>query len=123
MKILAKYTNDHSRFAVVNGSLIHYRDEGSGSTLLLLHGVFSSLHTFDAWTKILSKNFRVLRLDLPGFGLSQVTASHEYSMKSYLSYVKEFLRMMGVAHCFMAGSSFGGWLAWEFVLKHSKFID
>ena len=123
MKILAKYTNEHSRFVVVNGSLIHYRDEGSGPTLLLLHGVFSSLHTFDAWTKVLSKKFRVLRFDLPGSGLSEVAASHEYSMKSYLSDVKQFLQLMGVDHCFMACSSFGGWVAWEFTLKYPKIID
>ena len=123
MKILAKYTNGHSRFVVVNGSLIHYRDEGTGPPLLLLHGVFSSLHTFDAWTKTLAKKFRVLRIDLPGFGLSQVTPSHEYSMKSYLSCLKEFLRLLGVGQCHIAGNSFGGWLAWEFTLKYPKIID
>ena len=52
--VIQKYTNEHSRFLVVNGTMIHYRIEGEGEPLLLLHGAFASLHTFEPWVKELS---------------------------------------------------------------------
>ena len=49
-EILVKYTNAHSRFVVLNGAMVHYREEGNGYPIVMLHGAFSSLHTFDGWT-------------------------------------------------------------------------
>ncbi len=63
-----KYTDSNSRYMDVNGLTIHYRDEGEGPPLLLLHGVASSLHTWDDWTDQLKGSYRVIRMDLPGFG-------------------------------------------------------
>ncbi len=45
-QLLKKYTDNRSRFVSINGSLIHYREEGTGQPLILIHGAFSSLHTF-----------------------------------------------------------------------------
>ena len=123
MKILDKYTNDQSRFPVIKGSLVHYRDEGQGPTLLLIHGAFSSLHTFNSWVDILSSKYRILRLDLPGFGLSQVSWDHEYSIERYLEIISEFLRLMVAERCTFVGSSLGGWLAWEYAIKYPKAVE
>jgi pimeloyl-ACP methyl ester carboxylesterase len=49
--LLFKYTTDASRFLVIDNMMIHYRDEGEGDVVLLLHGAFSSLHTFNDWNK------------------------------------------------------------------------
>lgn len=118
MNYLEKYANDNSRFMVIDGTMIHYRDEGTGPALLCLHGAFSSLHTFDGWAERLSSDYRVLRLDLPGFGLSGCNPDHQYAMDRYLDCVSKFLDRMGEKKCVVAGSSLGGWLAWEFVLKN-----
>ena len=79
--LIEKYTTRDSRFLVFDDTLIHYRDEGDPQAfpLLLLHGAFSSLHTYNSWTKILKKDFRVIRLDMPGFGLTgpNVRGGHE----------------------------------------------
>ncbi|MEM7548362.1 MAG: alpha/beta hydrolase [Bacteroidota bacterium] len=121
---LKKYTNKHSRFAVVDDSLLHYRDEGKGHPILLLHGAFSSLHTFDYWTEILTDNgFRVLRFDLPGFGLTGSRSDHQYSMEIYVNTVFHFLDIMGLDKVSIAGNSLGGWLAWEFALKYPNHVD
>ena len=120
---LQKYTNDQSRFLVIDNALVHYRDEGDGPVLLLLHGAFSSLHTFDGWTDILKKDFRVLRLDLPGFGLSGASADHTYGIEKYVSWIRLFLEMLGAETCSIAGSSFGGWLAWEYARKYPKQVE
>ena len=71
--ILMKYTNQHSRFVVLNGAMVHYRDEGNGYPIIMLHGAFSSLHTYNAWAEELKQDFRVIRYDLLGFGLTGKT--------------------------------------------------
>ena len=118
MDYLQKYTNEQSRFLVIDGALVHFRVEGKGTPIVLLHGAFSSLHTYDAWCDILSKKYQLIRLDLPGFGLSGSRVDHDYSMESYLSFLVRFLDRLGIEKCHLAGSSLGGWLAWEFTLLH-----
>src|SRR5216684_3918318 len=59
-----------SRFVDLDGLSVHYRDEGEGPPMVLLHGTGASLHTWDAWTEALRGHFRVIRMDLPGFGLA-----------------------------------------------------
>ena len=72
----AKYLDRNSKFITVEGIKIHYRDEGIGPVLLLLHGVCSSLHTWDMWVKELGSYYRIIRIDLPGFGFS---SSRDYN--------------------------------------------
>ncbi|WP_020532703.1 alpha/beta fold hydrolase [Flexithrix dorotheae] len=119
-ELIQKYTNEHSRFLPVKGTLIHYRKEGRGPNLLLLHGSFSSLHTFDEWTKILSKKFTVIRLDLPAFGLTGPMPNDQYNIPTYLRYIDCFLRMLKIEKVSIAGSSLGGWIAWEYALQFPK---
>lgn len=57
-----KYTNTQSRFVTINGLSVHFRDEGKGFPLVLLHGAPSSLHTFDGLAAELAAHYRVIRL-------------------------------------------------------------
>src|SRR5262245_26961034 len=66
----ARYARPPSRFVEVDGLRVHYRDEGQGPPLVLLHGSNSSLFTWEGWTRELSRSFRVISLDLPGHGLT-----------------------------------------------------
>jgi len=72
--IKLKYVNKESKFIEIecgdSTCRLHYRDEGSGPVLLLLHGVCASLHTWDAWVETLKPYYRIIRFDIPGFGLS-----------------------------------------------------
>lgn len=120
---LEKYANHQSRFLAIDDSLVHYRDEGSGPVLVLLHGIFSSLHTFDGWTEQLRSSFRIIRLDLPGFGLSQVTKDHRYSMERYLKAITALMDDLGIQHFSIAGNSLGGWLAWEYTLDYPERVQ
>ncbi len=122
-EVLTKYTNDASRFVVVEGMLIHYRDEGTGPVIVLLHGAFSSLHTFDAWTDELKKEYRVIRYDLPGFGLTGPHPRHNYSIASHTRVLDKLCLILGVDHFVLAGSSLGGWISWEYTLKHPNKIN
>src|SRR5262245_48087212 len=62
-----------STFIDVSGMRVHLRDEGprdDPSPIVLLHPVVSSLHTWEGWTAALKNDRRVIRFDLPGFGLT-----------------------------------------------------
>ena len=69
-ELTEKYTDESSKFMAVDDLVIHYRDQGTGPTLVLLHGVGSSLHTWDGWVNRLEPHYRILRIDLPGHGLT-----------------------------------------------------
>ena len=55
-EVINKYTDQNSKYLNIDGLKVHYKDEGEAEVLVLLHGTFSSLHTFDTWALILKKN-------------------------------------------------------------------
>jgi len=116
-KLKAKYENEQSKFVVINGLSVHYRDEGKGYPLVLLHPSPSSLQTFDRLTEELSKKFRIIRLDLPGYGLTGPNAEGDYSLKWYMQFLDSFLTALHVDSCHLAGNSFGGRLACEYAYE------
>ncbi|MEY4926572.1 MAG: hypothetical protein RI894_1008 [Bacteroidota bacterium] len=119
--LLHKYTNEHSRFLVINNQLVHYRDEGAGEIpIVCLHGAFSSLHTFNGWAKNLTDTYRLVRYDLPGFGLSGPNHAGDYSIETHINYLAELLDILKIKECYLVGSSLGGWVAWEFALVHPE---
>lgn len=121
--LVKKYTYEDSKFIDIYGIRIHYLDRGEGEVVLLLHGVFSSLHTFEHWFDILSENYRVITLDLPGFGLTGPTIDNEYDMDLYIDYVHEFMIKLEVHKFNIIGNSLGGWIAWEFAVSYESKIN
>ncbi len=115
----ATYAQTPSKFIKIKNINIHYRIEGvENDTLpiILIHGTGASLHTFDAWTKELSVSKKVIRMDLPGFGLTGPFPDRNYSISSYISTIDTFLFKLGVKKCIMAGNSLGGNIAWQYTL-------
>jgi len=113
-----KYADKDSRFMEISGTQVHYRDQGRGPVLVLVHGTAASLHTWDAWTEELKNDFRIIRMDLPGFGLTGPRPDRDYSTGSYVSLIKELLGRVGADRCFMAGNSLGGAITWNYALAH-----
>jgi pimeloyl-ACP methyl ester carboxylesterase len=113
-QLKARYAAPPSKFLEVGGLAVHYRDEGQGFPLVLLHGAACSLHTWDGWARELSKDYRVIRLDLPGFGLTGPNSTKDYSMAWNVRFLGAFLDKLNVPACDLAGNSYGGRIAWEF---------
>ena len=114
------YANEHSQFIDVEGMQVHYRDEGTGLPIVLIHGTGASLHTYDAWTKQLSKNYRVIRLDLPAFGLTGPNKNAEYSIERYTQFLSQFLEKIKVDKFHLAGNSLGGNIAWNYAAEYPE---
>jgi pimeloyl-ACP methyl ester carboxylesterase len=117
------YANEHSKFLEVDGMLVHYRDEGKGFPLVLVHGTGSSLHTWDAWTKLLTKNYRVIRMDLPAFGITGPNKNADYSIKAYTAFLDQFLIKINVDKFHLVGNSLGGNIAWNYTAEHPQKIE
>ncbi len=124
-ELKAKYTNAASAFILVDGMEVHYRDEGSPADslpIVLLHGTAASLHTFDAWVNGLKNAHRVVRMDLPAFGLTGPFPDRNYSMAHYTAFLKDFLTALKIKQCVLAGNSLGGQIAWNFTLEQPAMV-
>jgi len=108
------YTDDTSQFIDVQGMSVHFKKEGQGVPLLLLHGTASSLHTWDSWTEILKDSFLVVRLDLPAYGLTGPRPDRDYGTVKYISFINEFMEAINIDSFHIAGNSFGGGLAFVY---------
>lgn len=110
----ARYADADSRFVDVDGVVVHYRDEGSGPAILLVHGTQGDLYDWNAWTAALRDRYRVIRLDLPAFGLTGPMPSGNYSIDRMLSLVDGFMDTVGVERFAITGVSFGGLVAFRY---------
>ncbi|HSK40698.1 MAG TPA: alpha/beta hydrolase, partial [Arenibaculum sp.] len=121
--MVERYADDRSRFVAVDGAVIHYKDEGSGPVLALVHGSADSLVSWEPWVERLKDDYRIIRLDLPGAGLSRDTADADYSIAGYARFLEGFRRAVGVEHWAVAGHSVGGAVAWNHALAHPGRVD
>lgn len=116
-----KYTDSSSQYMDINGLTVHYRIEGKGPPLLLLHGVASSLHTWDPWVEQLKDKYQVIRLDMPGFGLTGPDVDpNSYSEDSdyMVEVLNTFTEKLGLKRFFLVGNSLGGYYAWNYAAKY-----
>ena len=107
----------------IDGVQVHYRDEGKGMPIVLVHGTAASLHTRDAWTKKLTKTHRIIRMDLPAFGLTGPNKSSDYSIESYTEFLDEFVEKIEIDSFHLAGNSLGGNIAWNYALEHPEKVQ
>jgi pimeloyl-ACP methyl ester carboxylesterase len=115
----ARWAQPPSRFIDIAGMRVHVRDEGVSDDpvpIVLLHGTSASLHTWDGWVAALAGERRVVRFDLPGFGLTGPAPDGDYRVERYVAFVTAMLDALGIEQCVLAGNSFGGGVAWEVAL-------
>ncbi|PQJ80560.1 alpha/beta fold hydrolase [Polaribacter porphyrae] len=118
-----EYANKYSKFIEIDGMQVHYRDEGKGFPIILIHGTASSLHTWDAWTTELTKTNRIIRMDLPAFGLTGPNTTADYSIKSYTNFLHQFLEKVKVDKFHLAGNSLGGNIAWNYAAEYPNKVE
>ena len=117
-ELASTYAGPASRYLAIEGMQVHYRDEGTGPPLVLLHGTFSSLHTWDGWVAHLAAHRRVIRLDLPGFGLTGPAPDRDYRAERLARVLAGLLDRLEIDRADLAGSSLGGRVALTFALAH-----
>jgi len=127
----AQYAAAPSRFVQVAGLRLHVRDSGPADkpdapVLVLLHGFASSLHTWEDWAQTLQADHRVIRLDLPGAGLTgpdTANVSDTPSDERNMAVLMALLDELGVARATLVGHSAGGRLAWRFAAQWPERVN
>lgn len=112
-----------SQFIEVHGMQVHVRDEGprdDALPIVLIHGTSASLHTWDGWAQHLSRQRRVIRFDLPAFGLTGPHPENDYSIAAYVRLVVAVADKLGVKKFVLAGNSLGGQVAWSTAAAHPE---
>jgi pimeloyl-ACP methyl ester carboxylesterase len=113
--------NPESFRQVVDGVELHWTARGTGSTVVVLHGLSDSERTWWPVMAELGRRHRVLGLDLPGCGLS-ARPDASYSLDWHARLVAAWLDRIGVTNCDIVGHSFGGGLAMWLLLHRADAI-
>ena len=99
--------SEYSHFAEIDGVQIHYQEKGTGVPLVLIHGFTSSTYSWKDVFGPLSKNFRVIAVDLKGFGFSG-KPDGDYSRPAQAVLVSHLLDYLKIEKAWLCGNSMGG---------------
>ncbi|GAC17800.1 alpha/beta fold hydrolase [Paraglaciecola arctica] len=114
--LIDRWAKAPSQFLSLSGMQVHYRDEGPKEDplpIILVHGTSASLHTWNGWTEVLSDHHRVIRFDMPGFGLTGPHPQSKYRIEDYAKTLIKLMDAMGIDSAIVAGNSLGGYVAWS----------
>jgi len=121
----AEYARAPSVFLDLLGLRLHVRDTGprAAPALIFLHGFGASLRTWEDWARDLESDHRVIRYDLPGFGLTGADPSGDYTDARSIAVLLALMDRLGVARASVVGNSMGGRIAWTFAALHPERMD
>ena len=125
-KLEIKYATGASQFLdLPDGARIHFRDEGEVNkpVIVLLHGFNGSLLNFERLVPLLANDFRLISLDLPGFGLTGAIHSGNYTTNSYMDTVTSITNYLGINKFSIAGNSMGGGVAWRYAIEYPNKVE
>ena len=121
-ELRAKYDDSSTRYLDIGGTHLRVRETGSKSApaIILLHGFGSSLETWQSWADSLSKSYRVVRLDLPGCGISDPDNTGDYSDVRSLAILRGLMERLSIDSAVIIGNSMGGRIAWRFAATYPE---
>lgn len=124
-RLEAAYLRSPGDLIDMGGYRLHVRDTGpkAATTLVMLHGFGASLHTFEPWAQMLEHDYRVIRFDLPGSGLSDPDPTGLYTDERTMDLLQKLLKCLEVNRAVLVGNSIGGRLAWKFAAAHPNLVS
>ena len=121
--IEAKYLLESSDFIEIDGVNIHFAIDGSGPDLLLLHANYANLIDWNPWVNLLKDHYRVIRIDIPGHGLTAADPSNDYSMQRTIFLLEGFLNAFEVQKLSIAGASLGGTIGLHYTRRNPEKVE
>ncbi|GJD51966.1 2-hydroxy-6-oxononadienedioate/2-hydroxy-6-oxononatrienedioate hydrolase [Methylobacterium crusticola] len=121
----ARYLDAPTDYVEAAGMRLHVRDDGprDAPAIVMMHGFGSSLHTWEPWAQALAGAHRVVRFDLPGFGLTGPDPTGDYGDARSLEVLAGLMDRLGVARASLIGNSIGGRIAWKFAALNPARVD
>ena len=102
---------------------LHIADSGKGDKcVVLLHGYLESMYVWDDFTPLLTPSMRVITVDIPGHGISQILGE-KHTMEMMADVLRDMLDALGIEKCTMVGHSMGGYIALAFCARHKERLD
>lgn len=112
------------KYMTIKGVEVYYRDEGEGPAILMVHGSSSSLRTYDRIAERLKGRYRVIRYDVPPFGLSGAVSDEAVAAVGRPeALAEELLTQLGIAKVTVVGVSSGGTLASFLAAKRPDLVE
>lgn len=102
----------------VNGMKVHYRREGSGRPVVLLHGGILSLHDYDAAVPLLRDRYDVIALDRPGYGYSERDPGEAMTPVRQSEWLHQVLTALQAEKPIIVGHSWSGLMTLAYALNH-----
>jgi len=117
------YASESSQFVELpSGVTVHMRDEGCSDcpAVFLIHGSNASLHTWEFWREELEQDWRIVRFDMPGHGLTGATQEADYSIERAASLIEEMRQYLDIDRMHLAGNSRGGRISLVYAVDHPE---
>jgi pimeloyl-ACP methyl ester carboxylesterase len=123
--LAAAYDGPGTSYIEVAGIRLRVRDTGpqNGPAVILLHGFGASLDTWEPWAEALAAKYRVIRFDLPGFGLTGPDPERDYSDRRAMVILAALMDRLGLPRASVVGNSLGGRIAWNFAAEYPDRVD
>ncbi len=122
----AKYGTPPSRMLAIDGDRrVHVRDEGprDAPVIILLHGSNADLHTWQQWADALKGDYRVVRFDQRGHGLTGPASDGDYALGAFVEDIDEVADALDIDRFTLAGNSMGGAIAMGYAIAKPERLD
>ena len=111
------------KFLMAGPVALHIADSGKGDKcVVLLHGYLESMYVWDDFVPLLTPNVRVITVDIPGHGISQVLGE-VHTMEMIANILRDMLDALGIEKCTMVGHSMGGYISLAFCARHAERLE
>lgn len=119
------YWTSDDRLVDVDGVTARVRSEGPADApvIVMVHGFSYSLESWDGWAADLSSDHRVIRMDLPGHGLTGPDPQQRYSVPQTVEFLGALLDELGLDHVTLAGNSLGGLVSWRLAAERPDLVS
>ena len=122
--LIAQYARPESKFLRIDDAVeLHVIDEGQGPALILLHGHWWDLYIWDKWAEILTQDFRVIRFDRPGYGLTSRDESMAYTVDRQFELISGLADHLDIDCFTIVGTSAGGMLAFRYTAAFPERVN
>ena len=113
------------RIELADGRTIHLRDEGprDAQPIVLLHGSNADLLTWQPWAERLREDYRIIRFDQRGHGLTGPAPDRDYALDAFVADVDRVADALGLERFVLAGNSMGGAIAMGYAIAHPERLD
>lgn len=117
------YAMPPSRIITIDGTRIHYRDEGQGPVLVLMHGSRGNLQQWDGWVRELGSHYRIVRFDALAHGLTSADGRQDYSADRQLLLMQALFDELKLERFILGGTSSGSTIAVRYTALHPERVE